>query len=114
MAILGVVSLVAEGNGAQRFDAFEIEPFGLLIQKTAGSGGARGIGPVAFIIALFVEGNQTEIFTADKQNTADFPVIFFYGGNNGNLRVVTGNVALKFPDRKVSWQYRRPGEYQYC
>ena len=33
------VDLVAECDGAERFDAFQVEPFRLLIQKAAGSGG---------------------------------------------------------------------------
>jgi len=40
---LRCVTLVAKRDGTERFDAFEIKPFGLLIQKAAGAGGARGV-----------------------------------------------------------------------
>ncbi len=37
------VALVAEGDRREGFDAFQIEAFGLLVEKTARAGGARRV-----------------------------------------------------------------------
>ena len=92
----GRIFAVAKGNRTECINTFKIEAFGLLIEKAARSGGTGRVGPVTFVIALIIKSNETEVFTADKQNTAHLPVIIFHSGDNGNLSIITRDSAQNF------------------
>ena len=59
---------VVEGDFAELIYAGQVQSGSLLIQKTAGTGGAGSVGIKMKIVAVGVKLNQAELFAADQQN----------------------------------------------
>ena len=90
------VILIAKGYRTEYIDALEVEPLCLLVKKASRTRRTGCIGSEAFIIALLVEGNEPKILTANKKDTADFPMVVLCGGNHTYLSIIAWGIVEEF------------------